>query len=61
MKDYIQAKFPFEKNKLTYAQLRNVVREVWDSISVEQLNEQILTMHQRCQDVIDANGKHTKW
>ena len=29
MKDYIQAKFPFEKNKLTYAQLRNVVREVW--------------------------------
>jgi hypothetical protein len=61
MKDYIQENFPFEKNQMTYKQLRNIVKEVWDSISAEQLNELIDIMYQRCQDVIDAYGKYTKW
>ena len=46
---------------MIYKMLRKVVREVWDSIFVEQLNELIDQMQQRCQDVIDAEGKHTKW
>ncbi len=45
---------------MIYKILRKVVREAWDSISVKQLNELIDLMHQRCQDVIDAEGKHTK-
>ncbi len=62
MKDYIQEQYPqYERGGMTYKMLRKVVREAWDSISVEQLNELIDSMHQRCQDVIDAEGKHTKW
>jgi len=46
---------------MIYKILRKVVREAWDSISVKQLNELIDLMHQRCQDVIDAEGKYIKW
>ena len=44
-----------------YDELRKVVREAWDAITVEQLNELIDLMYTRCQDVIDAHGGHTKW
>src|SRR5436190_12553110 len=59
MKDYIEAHYPEED--CTYDQLRQVVKEAWDSITAEQLRELIDNMRQRCQDVIDANGGHTKW
>ncbi len=62
MKDYIQEQYPqYERGGMTYKMLRKIVRETWDSISVKQLNELIDSMHQRCQDVIDTEEKHTKW
>jgi hypothetical protein len=59
MKDYIVLHYGDEE--LPYNVLRQAVREAWDSITVEQLNDLINTMHDRCQAVIDANGNHTKW
>jgi hypothetical protein len=41
-----------EKNRLD--------RIAWDSVSSEQLNDLIDTMHQRCIDVIKAKGQQTK-
>jgi len=38
MKDYLQDNF---SKQMTYAQLRIVVQEAWDSITVDQLNELI--------------------
>jgi transposase len=58
IKDYIQNNFP---ERMTYPQLRQAVREAWDSITVDQLNELIDSMHDRCQAVIDASGMHTPW
>ena len=55
MKDYIDDNFP---ERMTYAQLRVAVREAWDSITIDQLNQLIDSMHARCQAVIDANGNH---
>jgi len=55
MKDYLQDNFP---EQMTYSQLRAAVQEAWDSITVDQLNELIDGMHDRCQAVIDAHGMH---
>ena len=55
MKDYIEDNFP---ERMTYAQLRTAVRQAWDAITVDQLNELIDSMQARCQAVIDANGNH---
>ena len=41
--------------------LRTAVQEAWKEITVEQLNELIDSMRERCQTVIDANGMHTKF
>ncbi len=54
MKDYLQDNF---SERMTFAQLRMAVQEAWDSITVDQLNELIDSMHARCQAVIDADGK----
>jgi transposase len=62
MKDYIQEQYPqYEIGGMSYNMLRKAVIEAWNSISTEQLDELISSMHQRCQDVINADGKHTKW
>jgi hypothetical protein len=45
----------------TYDQLRVIVREAWDLITVEFLRELIESMPARCQAVIDAKGGHTKY
>ena len=55
MKDYIEKVFP---EHITYSQLRKAVQEAWDSITIDQLNELIDSMHDRCQVIIDANGMH---
>ena len=52
MKDYIERVYGDEK--LSPDRLREVIREAWDSITVEQLQELIDFMQQRCQDVIDG-------
>src|SRR5438034_11764130 len=54
MKDYLENMFP---EQMTFSQLRVAVQEAWDSITVNQLNELIDSMHDRCQAVIDADGK----
>ena len=46
----------------SYDQLRQQVNEAWNVVvTPELLQDLISTMHQRCQDVIDAEGGHTKW
>ena len=59
MKDYIQAHYPQVHS--SYIQLRRVIQEAWDSITIEQIREIIRTMEIRCIDVILADGGHTKW
>ena len=59
MKDWIEREYG--ERIWTHERLREVVRAAWDAITIEQLNELIDSMHQRCLDVIAANGGHTKW
>jgi len=59
MKDYI--KRVYGDAKLSYDQLRKAIREAWDSITVEQLQELINSTQQRCQDVINAQGGYRWW
>ena len=59
MKDWIEREY--REKMWTHPQLREAVRAAWDAITVDQLNELIDSMKQRCQDVIDARGGHTKW
>ncbi len=44
----------------TYNTLRIAVREAWDAVVAEQLDALIDEMQDRCQAVIDKDGKHTK-
>jgi hypothetical protein len=37
------------------------VKEAWDSITSDQLLDLLKTMSQRYEDVIAAEGGHTKW
>lgn len=59
MKDYIEDKYG--DVQLSYDRLRVAVREAWDSITEEQLSDLVDSMSERCQDVINADGLHTKW
>jgi len=58
MKDWIQEHYG-DQDKLSYNTLRNAVREAWDAVTPEQLDELIGSMPARCQAVIDADGKQT--
>ena len=58
MKDYIQKHFP---DKMTYDQLRAAVLEAWDSIEQSKLDELIDEMGDRCQAVMDAEGRYTRY
>lgn len=59
MKQYIEE--TYGDVQLSYDRLRAAVQEAWDSITEQRLQELIGTMGQRCQDVIDAQGGHTRW
>lgn len=59
MKDYIEEQYPDVHR--SYSRLREAVIEAWNSITLEQIQELIGTMHERCQAVIDARGGHTKY
>ena len=63
MKNYIEINYPDRDGgkQPTYDQLRQIVQEAWESITVEQLRGLIDSMHNRCQAVIDAQGGHTKY
>jgi len=41
--------------------LREAVLRAWERITDVEIRERIRTMHQRCLDVIAANGMETKW
>ena len=59
IKDWIKREYG--EQKWTYSELRKAIKAAWDTITVNQLNELINSMHQRCLDVIAAGGDHTKW
>ncbi len=59
MKNFIENKYPEED--CSYDQLREAVKEAWESITEDQLRSLLATMNQRCEDVIAAEGGHTKW
>ena len=59
MKDWLDDHF--SEDKVPYDVLRARVKEAWDVIGEDKLNELIESMPQRCQDVIDAEGGHTRW
>jgi hypothetical protein len=40
---------------------REAVLRAWETITDAEIRERIRTMHQRCLDVIAANGMETKW
>jgi len=60
MKDWIQERYGHH-DKLSYDVLRKAVREAWDAVTAEQLDELIDSMHARCQAVIDSDGKQTRF
>ena len=54
IKDYIQEKYPNIHS--SYPRLREAVCEAWNSITEEDIQDLIKSMHNRCQAVIDAAG-----
>jgi crotonobetainyl-CoA:carnitine CoA-transferase CaiB-like acyl-CoA transferase len=63
MKDWIELHHPDlpAGKQRTYDQLREIVREAWESITTEDLRELMESMPARCQAVVDAEGGHTKY
>ena len=59
MKDWLQAHYP--KPTTSYDQLRERVIQAWNAVGQDLLKQLVDEMPKRCQDVIDANGMHTKW
>ena len=59
LKDWLGQRYP--DHKCSYEELRRRVQEAWEAIEEGLLQEIMDTMHQRCQDVIEANGMYTKW
>jgi hypothetical protein len=63
MKNYIERHYldlP-AGNQRTYDQLRVIVEEAWDSITVLDLDDLIDSIGERCQVVIDAGGGYIKY
>ena len=60
MKDWLAREHPSEQ-QVSCDILRERVHAAWNAITTELLSHLVGTMQQRCQDVIDAEGRHTKW
>ena len=45
----------------SYDELHVIVKEVWDSVTSEDLMNLIRTMPERCQAVLDAEGGSTRF
>ncbi len=58
MKNYLQKHYP---EKMSYAKLREAVRAAWEAVPDSFLNKLIASMPARCQAVIDAEGRFTKY
>ncbi|POS82741.1 hypothetical protein EPUL_005083, partial [Erysiphe pulchra] len=63
MKDYIQSNYPSRGGgkKRCQVKLRVVMKEVWDSVPFEYFVKPIETMPARCQAVLAADGRPTKY
>jgi len=59
MKDWLRVHYP--QSTCPYNELRIRVMEAWEAVGADKLQSLISTMHQRCLDVINAGGGHTKW
>jgi transposase len=59
MKDWLQENYPQET--MSYDMLRRIVKEAWEAVPDLYLRELIISMPERCQAVIAANGMHTKY
>jgi DNA-binding Lrp family transcriptional regulator len=55
IKDYIMNNY---RENLTYDELRAAVQDAWEHVTQEYLDELIDKMGDRCQAVIDADGKY---
>jgi hypothetical protein len=60
---YFSSSHPTSSNiqKLSYDQLREAVKAAWEAIPIEELEELVETMHDRCEAVIKAEGRHTPY
>jgi transposase len=59
MKDYIMRKYPDYHS--SYDKLRTAVKEAWDVIGADKLQALVREMPARCQAVIEAEERHTKY
>ncbi len=59
MKDWIQDRY--REERLSYDWLQQVVKEAWEALGQNQLNELKGSMNDRFQAVIDAKRMHTKY
>ena len=57
---HIQDKYG-EVGNLSYDRLRIVMREAWVAIGEQELQGLLLTIHGRCQAIIDVNGIHVNF
>jgi hypothetical protein len=58
MKNYLQANFP---EYMTLLELRIALREAWEAIPPNFLQDLLKSMPERCCAVIEAGGGHTKF
>ena len=56
MKDYAVRKYPDDHSN--YDRLRQGAKEAWDAITAEELLQLVRSMKDRCQAVIDVDGRH---
>jgi len=59
MKDILQEIDP-EVHRIS-RRLREAVLRAWGTVTNTEIKARITTMHQRCLDVVAANGMETKW
>ncbi len=58
MKNYLQDNYPED---MGYDQLRAAVNDAWNKVGQFEFETLINEMKERCQAVIDAEGRFTKW
>jgi transposase len=58
MKNYLQDNYP---EVMKYDQLRAAIKDAWDKVGRHEFEELIKSMKDRCQAIIDAEGRFTKY
>ncbi|QSZ32796.1 hypothetical protein DSL72_002375 [Monilinia vaccinii-corymbosi] len=59
MKEWLFNHYP--TNKLSYDQLRQAVKEAWDTVEEEYLLQLLRSIRTRCQAIIDANSMYISY